>query len=110
MGPHAGGSPAENIRLVQYNYAEIMKIPEVGCPAIVHKESVAANFGDGIRGPVADSFSRTAIRLVPSDLRQDRVTPRPAPALSEGVADILDWYIQMAGAVATSWTPSDRLS
>ena len=86
-----------------------MRIPEAGCQDLVVKESDEPRAGDGAEVSPVGGVPRSAIRLVPSDLRFEQpVGPNVAPRLNDGLADILDWYIRMAGEVDLSWSPSDE--
>jgi hypothetical protein len=99
--------PSESCSLEQDDYAEIMRIPDRGCEDVLTESSVVSRASGDRYGSGADAVGRQAVRLVPWDVRADhRVVPKAAPNLNEGLADILDWYIQMAGTVGTSRSPS----
>jgi hypothetical protein len=58
--------------------------------------------------PIARDFARSGVKLAAGTSLPDRDSPQPLPRLNKGLSEILDWYIQMAGAVATSWVFFDE--
>jgi len=80
-----------------------MRIPDRGCGDALTENSVVAGVGNDRNRNGSRSGDRQAVRLVPCDVGSDmRVAPKEAPNLNEGLADILDWYIHMAGTAGSS--------